>query len=72
MGFYLELHSRNEIFINGCRKLEEYSVNDIKIQTDKCILTVSGQNLKLGLMSEERIAISGLIDSLNFEDNKNV
>ena len=72
MSFYIELHSRNEIFIDGCRKLEEYSETNLKIKTDKCRISIGGQNLRLGLMSEERIAVLGAIESIQLEDTRNV
>lgn len=56
-----------EIFIENFRGILEYEDFFARIKTEIGIININGFNLKLNQMTEEDILVTGRIESLDFE-----
>ena len=67
---FIEMRGDREILIDGVSLLLGYSDKEIMLLLKKRKLRVSGSDLKMDLMNESRIAISGKIISVEFADER--
>lgn len=56
-----------EIFIENFRGILEYEDYFARIKTEIGIISINGFNLKLNQMTEDDILVTGKIESLDFE-----
>ncbi len=64
----LEIHSNNELFVNGCNGVLEYESSQVILDTISGRLVISGDNLSLDVFQGETLNISGKIHKVNLED----
>lgn len=59
-----------EIFIENFKGILEYENFFVRIKTKIGIININGLNLKLNQMTEEDILVTGKIDSIDFEKER--
>ena len=62
----IELEGNKELLLDGCKGIMEYEDNSIKINTDTCIVSITGDELNIRTYTQEQIIVSGKILSLEF------
>ncbi len=63
---YLEMKGNREAVIEGCKSIEEYDENMIKIKVKKMSLIFFGRNLEIKCMNHDSLVIEGFITSVEF------
>lgn len=61
-----------ELFIENFKGIIEYEDFFTRIKTEIGIININGYNLKLNQMTEEDILVTGRIESIDFEKDKDV
>ena len=64
----VSITGRQEILIENYRGILEYTQNHISLQTKTCRLVVRGKNLNISYYTNEEMKITGIIDSLFYEN----
>ena len=64
----VSITGQQEILIENYRGILEYSQNHISLQTKTCRLVVRGKNLNISYYTNEEMKITGMIDSLIYEN----
>ena len=63
---HIELDGNREMILDGCKGILEYGDEKIKICTDSCVVSISGDNLLIKSFNDSQIFIVGNIISLDF------
>ena len=63
-----ELWSNRKLTLEGCRRIEEYNDNCIKIKTSDGTAAVYGRELTIAFLSTSAIIIEGYINRIEFEE----
>lgn len=71
-SLFTEIRGNKHCLIEGVDKLIRYDDKTIAVEADKTILSITGTNLTLDLLSENRIGIKGNIKSVTFGDGNDV
>lgn len=64
----VSITGRQEILIENYRGILEYTKNHISLQTKTCRLVVRGKDLDISYYTNEEMKITGLIDSVIYEN----
>lgn len=64
----VSITGRQEILIENYRGILEYTKNHISLQTKTCRLVVRGKDLDISYYTNEEMKITGLIDSVVYEN----
>lgn len=64
----VSITGRQEIIIENYRGLLEYNQNHISLQTKTCRLVICGKDLNISYYTNEEMKITGLIDSVTYEN----
>ena len=67
-GFSFEMSGEEDICIHGCRDIAEYDDNKIIIKTDKFLINVIGEKLKVEKFSLNFTSIYGNINGIEFSE----
>ncbi|MBE6693254.1 MAG: hypothetical protein E7589_00615 [Ruminococcaceae bacterium] len=67
-GLRAELRGRHSLTVHGCKKIEEYTSNCIRLSVKKSMLCVRGCDLVCISYLAGAVGIEGRIDSLSFDD----
>lgn len=62
----------DELFIENFKGILEYEDFFARIKTEIGIITINGFNLKLNQMTEEDILVTGKIESIDFEKEREI
>ena len=62
----------DELFIENFKGILEYEDFFARIKTQIGIITINGFNLKLNQMTEEDILVTGKIESIDFEKEREI
>lgn len=65
-SFHISMKSNREIVIEGCKSIEEYDENMIKIKVKKMIISFFGRDLKIKCLNFDSLVIVGFITSVEF------
>lgn len=70
----LKIIDRSSVELNNAKKVLSFNTNEFLIETPFGILKILGKNLTIGKMDTEKqeLIIKGSIDSLSYQNNKNV
>lgn len=60
-GAYIELRGNKDLLIEGCDALLGYEDNFISLQIGKQTLNITGKQMKMRYLSDNKIGISGYI-----------
>lgn len=63
---YIELRGNKEMLIEGCDLLKSYSEDEILLSLDTVDLKIKGVNLIMEALSDDRIAIGGVIFAIEY------
>ncbi|OGO91014.1 MAG: hypothetical protein A2Y17_11680 [Clostridiales bacterium GWF2_38_85] len=63
---YVELRGNNEALIEGCDLLKSYTEDEILLSLDNVDLKIKGRKLLMEALTDDRIAITGFIISLEY------
>ena len=64
----VSITGRQEMLIENYRGILEYTGNHISLQTKTCRLVIRGKNLNISYYTNEEMKITGVIDSLLYEN----
>ena len=64
----MQLIGSKELTIDGCKGIDEYSENRIRVKTACGIVIVSGFDLNIKYMSVSAMVIEGTIAEIKFDD----
>lgn len=64
----VSITGRQEMLIENYRGILEYTGNHISLQTKTCRLVIRGKNLNISYYTNEEMKITGLIDSVIYEN----
>lgn len=64
----VSITGRQEMLIENYRGILEYTGNHISLQTKTCRLVIRGTNLNISYYTNEEMKITGLIDSVIYEN----
>ena len=64
--FAFEMNDEEGISIHGCRDISEYDSSKVAVTTDKFLINVSGENLKVENFSSDFTNICGKISGIEF------
>ncbi len=64
----VSITGRQEMLIENYRGILEYTKNHISLQTKTCRLVIHGKNLNISYYTNEEMKITGLIDSIIYEN----
>lgn len=64
----VSITGRQEILIENYRGILEYTKSHISLQTKTCRLIIHGKDLNISYYTNEEMKITGLIDSLLYEN----
>lgn len=65
--FSLEMNSKNELYVSGCKGILAYSDNSITLDIGGFTLKVSGENISMLSYTNGEMYIDGSIESIEFE-----
>lgn len=63
---HIELKGNRELILEGCKKIEEYDENIVKIKVSDMWVSVFGKNLKIRCLTPDSLIVSGFICSVEF------
>ncbi len=63
---HLEMKSNREVILEGCKSIEEYDENMIKVKVKKMTVIFFGRNLEIKCMNYDSLVIEGFITSIEF------
>ena len=62
----IEFKSNKEVIIEGCKSIDQYDENMVKIKVTKMTILFFGRNLELKCMTSDSLVIYGFITSVEF------
>lgn len=65
----VEIHSGSLVYVTGCKKLKEYSKDQIKLSFKKYELVIEGEDLEPESLINGQISVRGTIKGVSFIDN---
>ena len=63
---FIEIRGNREVLVDGFTSLLQYSESEISVMAGKKRLSITGEKLKMDVMTEGKIAVSGIIGSVAF------
>ena len=63
---YIEIHGRENLLAEGYCRIEDYGGNRITLVSKSNSVCVRGEDLRLRHLSNERIAVEGRINSVEY------
>ncbi|MGN1041237.1 MAG: YabP/YqfC family sporulation protein [Acutalibacteraceae bacterium] len=63
---HIEMKSNREMVIEGCKQIDEYDENVVKVKTPKMDISVFGRNIEIQCLNSDSLIISGVICSVEF------
>ncbi len=60
------MKSNREMVIEGCKQIDEYDENVVKVKTPKMDISVFGRNIEIQCLNSDSLIISGVICSVEF------
>lgn len=63
---HIEMKSNREMIIEGCKQIDEYDENVVKVKTTKMDISVFGRNIEIQCLNSDSLIISGIICSVEF------
>lgn len=63
---FVEIRGRERVLAEGCCKIESYTDERIVLSSNKGSISVRGGELLIRHLSDERVAVEGRIDSVEF------
>ncbi len=63
---YIEMKGNREVVVEGCKSIEEYDENMIKIKVKKMSVIFFGRGLEIKCMNYDSLVIEGFITSVEF------
>lgn len=64
----VSLTGRQEVLVENYRGILEYNQKHISLQTKTCRLVIQGKNLHISYYTNEEMKITGMIDSVLYEN----
>ncbi len=64
--FHIEMKSNREVVIEGCKSIEEYDENMIKIKVKKMVISFFGRDLEIKCLNFDSLVIEGFVTSIEF------
>ena len=61
-----EFKSNKEVIVEGCKSIDQYDENMVKIKVTKMTILFFGRNLELKCMTSDSLVIYGFITSVEF------
>lgn len=65
--FSVTILGRNAVVIEGVKNVVFSNENQLKARLKKCVVSVSGERLKIKEIGDGNILISGVIDGVQYE-----
>ena len=62
----IEFKSNKEVIVEGCKSIDQYDENMVKIKVTKMTILFFGRNLELKCMTSDSLVIYGFITSVEF------
>lgn len=66
-GFFMEVEGRERVVLAGCRGIDTYAEDHVTMRTPFGTVSVYGQGLELGCMTEEGVAVSGSLQRIELQ-----
>ncbi len=63
---HMEMKSNREVIIEGCKSIEEYDENMVKVKVKKMVISFFGRNLEIKCLTPDSLVIEGFITSVEF------
>lgn len=63
---HIEMKSNREMVIEGCKQIDEYDENVVKVKTPKMDISVFGRNIEIQCLNSDSLIISGVICYVEF------
>jgi sporulation protein YqfC len=64
--FHIEMKSNREIIIEGCKSIEEYDENMVKIKVKKMLVCFFGRDLEIKCLTFDSLVVEGFVTSIEF------
>lgn len=64
--FHLEFDGNQEVIIEECSGILEYTEQQIRVNTANCILRFQGKKLQVCAMTQDSIVLKGFIERVEF------
>ena len=64
---FLEIRGNRTVLVDGFSRLLDYGEDEISFRAGRKKLKISGSKLKMDMMTEGKIAVSGIIRTVEFE-----
>lgn len=64
----VSITGRQEMLVENYRGILEYNQTNISLQTKNCRLIIHGKNLNISYYTNEEMKITGIIDSVSYEN----
>ncbi len=65
-SLHIEMKSNREITVEGCKSIDQYDENMIKIKATKMNVIFFGRNLEIKYMTYDSLVIEGFVTSVEF------
>ena len=65
--FSVTILGRNAVVIEGVKNVVFSNENQLKVRVKKCVVSVSGERLKIKEIGDGNILISGVINGVQYE-----
>ncbi len=63
---HMDIKSNLEVVLEGCKYIEEYDENIVKIKVPKMEISFFGRNLEIKCMNTDSLVIEGVLTSIEF------
>ncbi len=63
---YIEIIGTHEVLVENHKGILEYTENEVKVNTGKNILRITGQRLSVGSMNSNQLKLAGKIEAVQF------
>lgn len=64
---HIEMKSNRKITVEGCRGIEEYDENVIRINVSKMLISFFGRDMQIRCLTSDALVITGFVTGIEFE-----
>ena len=63
---FMELVGNRKLEIDGCKGILEYTMEVVRVRTNRLVVKISGRNLLIRCMTRDSICVEGYISNIEF------
>ncbi|MEG1426879.1 MAG: YabP/YqfC family sporulation protein [Oscillospiraceae bacterium] len=65
-GTHTEIESNKRVVVDGCDGIVDYGDDEVIVKSGRLIITISGRDLRLKILTDSSAVIEGYLSSVHF------